>query len=42
MILVLENGRITERGRHQELLETKGWYYNTYTMQQLEMEEYDE
>ena len=42
MILVLENGRITERGRHQELLEKKGWYYNTYRMQQLEMEEYDE
>ncbi len=41
MILVLENGRITERGRHQELLEKKGWYFNTYRMQQLEMEEYD-
>lgn len=39
MILVLENGRIIERGRHQELLEKKGWYYNTYRMQQLEMEE---
>ncbi|HEL2551474.1 ATP-binding cassette domain-containing protein [Streptococcus suis] len=41
LILVLEDGKIVERGRHQELLDKKGWYYNTYMMQQLEKEESD-
>ncbi|MCK3847275.1 ATP-binding cassette domain-containing protein [Streptococcus suis] len=41
LILVLEDGNIVERGRHQELLDKKGWYYNTYMMQQLEKEESD-
>ncbi|HEM5142064.1 TPA: ATP-binding cassette domain-containing protein [Streptococcus suis] len=41
LILVLEDGKIVERGRHQELLDEKGWYYNTYMMQQLEKEESD-
>jgi ATP-binding cassette, subfamily B, multidrug efflux pump len=27
LILVMENGRIIERGNHQELLEKKGYYY---------------
>lgn len=30
-ILVLEQGKITERGSHQELLEQKGRYYQLYT-----------
>jgi ABC-type multidrug transport system fused ATPase/permease subunit len=30
---VLDNGRIVERGTHEELLQAKGRYYNLYTMQ---------
>lgn len=30
-ILVLEHGRIIERGDHQALLEQKGRYYQLYT-----------
>lgn len=30
-IMVLEQGEIIERGRHEELLELKGRYYNLYT-----------
>lgn len=41
LILVLEDGKIVERGRHQDLLDEKGWYYDTYMMQQLESEESD-
>ncbi len=42
LILVLEDGKIAERGNHQELLEQKGWYYETYMLQQLEMEDENE
>lgn len=31
LILVLENGRIVERGSHEQLLEQKGRYYQLYT-----------
>jgi len=30
MILVLEHGRIAERGSHQQLMEKRGLYYNMY------------
>lgn len=33
MILVLNDGKIIERGTHYELVEQKGFYYNLYTSQ---------
>lgn len=36
LILVMEEGRIKERGRHQDLLAAQGWYAQTYRSQQLE------
>lgn len=30
-IMVMEQGRIIERGNHEELLEEKGRYYQLYT-----------
>ncbi len=33
VILVLDHGRILEQGRHQELLEKKGFYYELYESQ---------
>lgn len=36
LVLVLEDGRIIERGRPQELLVRKGWYYQQYQNQQME------
>ncbi len=35
-IIVMEKGTISERGTHQELIETKGWYNDMYHKQQLE------
>ncbi|MCI7814195.1 MAG: ABC transporter ATP-binding protein [Lachnospiraceae bacterium] len=32
-ILVLEDGKVTERGTHKSLLEKKGYYYRTYQAQ---------
>jgi ATP-binding cassette, subfamily B, multidrug efflux pump len=33
LILVMENGRIIERGKHQELLNNKGYYYHVFKNQ---------
>ena len=33
LILVVENGTITERGTHEELLEKRGYYWQTYCLQ---------
>ena len=38
MILVLDAGRIVERGNHQALLATDGIYADLYRRQQLEEE----
>ncbi|WP_214804967.1 MULTISPECIES: ABC transporter transmembrane domain-containing protein [unclassified Exiguobacterium] len=35
-IIVLDAGRIIERGTHEQLLRRKGWYKETYDHQQLE------
>lgn len=35
-IIVLEGGKIVERGNHQELMATEGWYAKMYQQQQLE------
>jgi len=36
-IMVLDHGRIIERGKHQELLDQKGKYYELYTGNQITM-----
>lgn len=38
-IIVLENGRIVERGRHEDLLRKKGLYWQTYISQYPDEEE---
>ncbi|WP_288263837.1 ABC transporter ATP-binding protein [uncultured Streptococcus sp.] len=38
LILVMQDGKIIERGRHKDLIEQGGWYADTYEAQQLEME----
>ena len=37
LILVMQNGRIIERGPHEDLLALDGWYAQTYQSQQLEL-----
>ena len=38
-VIVLEDGVITEMGTPTELLSNKGWYYNQYMTQQMEVKE---
>ena len=38
LIIVLEQGQIAEQGKHQELLDLKGRYYEMFKLQQLERE----
>lgn len=35
-IIVLEKGKIVERGTHQELIQNRKWYYEQYLVQQME------
>ncbi len=43
LILVLQDGRITEQGTHRELLDKRGYYWQTYCLQySLPMEEKEE
>lgn len=37
-ILVLENGKIIERGNHSQLLESEGWYSQIYELQEFSKE----
>lgn len=38
IILVMKNGYIIERGKHDDLIKANGWYAKTYVSQQMEME----
>jgi len=33
IILVMKDGHIIEQGNHEELIQTKGFYYNLYSSQ---------
>lgn len=34
LIIVLDNGKVVEQGKHDELMERKGFYYNLYRQQE--------
>ena len=34
-IIVLDKGKIVERGTHQELMDSRGWYYEQYKIQEM-------
>ena len=36
LIIVMNEGRIIERGNHATLMSKKGWYYDTYQAQALQ------
>jgi len=42
MILVIDNGQIIERGRHAELMDKQGFYYNLYMSQFKKQEEIEQ
>jgi ATP-binding cassette subfamily B multidrug efflux pump len=42
MILVIDHGEIVERGKHKELMEKQGFYYNLYMSQFKKQEEVKE
>ncbi|MBD2353182.1 peptidase domain-containing ABC transporter [Tolypothrix sp. FACHB-123] len=35
MIIVMDSGKVIEKGKHQELMALKGYYYNLYNQQEL-------
>jgi ATP-binding cassette subfamily B protein len=38
-IIVLDNGRISEEGTHEELMNLKGWYYELFNHQLMTKED---
>lgn len=34
-IIVMDNGKIVERGTHEELMDKKGWYFEQYVIQEM-------
>ena len=42
LILVLKDGKIVERGNHEQLLAADGWYAEMWRRQELEVGEKDE